>query len=179
MTKTGRHILKWQHRPPCHSQPWRYPQNNCQILCWCRMCRQFLDDKGTDANDWPSPWPQPTWTPMGPYVMSRSSLMPWTRYGRESPRTPSTKTLGVRIGDWGHTHYWVILWVEIKSNFDVIFGSSRDFGLHWLLLHHFFLNILYHVHQKRFSCWIILHQDLIGIKWFLIYFFFEVYCLLQ
>ena len=72
-----------------------------------RVCRQFLDDKGIDAINWPSRSPdlnpiEHLWNVMyrlsnaAKYLLrlSRSSLMPWSRSGTKSPRTPSTDSSG-------------------------------------------------------------------------------------
>ncbi|KAI4872921.1 hypothetical protein NFI96_005299 [Prochilodus magdalenae] len=79
-----------------------------------RVCRQFLESEGIDTIDWPTgspdlyPIEHPGTLCFGPsatrlhFRLSRSSVMPWSRSGRRSPRTPSVVSLGA-CG--GHTNY--------------------------------------------------------------------------
>lgn len=72
-----------------------------------RVCRKFLEDEEIDTIDWPprSPDLNPIETSgtlcFGPsdaarlqLRLSRSSVMPWSRSGRRSLRTPSVGSLG-------------------------------------------------------------------------------------
>lgn len=86
-----------------------------------RVCCLFLDDKGKDGCNFPwcsldlnlveNLWEIMDWclnADKKHHRLHSNSLMPWSKSGGRSSRTPSTVS-----SEWGHKHYWATLWLRL------------------------------------------------------------------
>lgn len=141
-----------RHRPPCCSQ-WYQDEilraivrpaadpGFLSVLHLARVCRQYLDDEGIDATD----WPKSSWAPDDNAKYHHRLLgahwCPDPSLGGDPQdtncwliRSMPRRQVCLRAHS-GHTHYWVTLWVaviKIQVGSACDFNFRFDFSIFWI-----------------------------------------------
>ena len=140
-------VVSWVHSPGAVGPGFLLVQDNARPHV-ARVCRQFLDDEGIDAIDWPSRSPdlnpiEHLWDVMYRCIRRRqvppqtvqeltdALIQVWEeipqdtirRLIRSMPRHCHHECIQAH---GGHTHYWVTLWVAVMKDHDFNFDFRLD-----------------------------------------------------